>query len=89
MASQKKNTKGPVYKGREGRLQISIFEDVSDEGQIRFSTYIQRQYKNDKGEWKTGAFSEQDLDDLGKARDIAVKQIKEIKTRYSKQQLAA
>ena len=89
MASQTKNTKGPVYKARLNRLQISIFEDVADDGQIRFSTYIQRQYKNGNGEWKTGAFSEMDLDDLAKARDMAVKQIKELKARYSKQQLAA
>jgi hypothetical protein len=89
MASQTKNTKGPVYKARQGRLQISIFEDVSDDAQVRFSTYIQRQYKNGDGQWKTGAFSEMDLDDLAKAREMAVKQIKELKTRYSKQQLAA
>jgi hypothetical protein len=89
MATQKKNTNGPVYKARQGRLQISIFEDVSEDGQIRFSTYIQRQYKTDKGEWKTGAFSEMDLDDLAKAREMATKQIKELKARHSKQQLAA
>jgi hypothetical protein len=89
MASQTKNTKGPVYKARLNRLQISIFEDVAEDGQIRFSTYIQRQYKNAKGEWKTGAFSEMDLDDLAKAQKMAVKQIEDIKTRYSKQQLAA
>ena len=57
MASQTKNTKGPVYKARLNRLQISIFEDVAEDGQIRFSTYIQRQYKSGDV-WKTGAFSE-------------------------------
>jgi len=88
MASQKKNTKGPVYKARLNRLQISIFEDVSDDAKIRFSTYIQRQYKSGDV-WKTGAFSEMDLDDLAKAREMAVNQIKELKSRYSKQQLAA
>lgn len=88
MASQTKNTKGPVYKAREGRLQISIFEDVTDDAKVRFSTYIQRQYKSGDV-WKTGAFSELDLDDLAKAREKAVKQIKELKARYSKQQLAA
>jgi hypothetical protein len=88
MASQTKNTKGPVYKARLNRLQISIFEDVAEDGQIRFSTYIQRQYKSGDV-WKTGAFSEMDLDDLAKAREMAVTQIKELKARYSKQQLAA
>ena len=88
MATQTKNTKGPVYKARQGRLQISIFEDVSDDAKVRFSTYIQRQYKSGDV-WKTGAFSEMDLDDLAKAREMAVKQIKELKARYSKQQLAA
>ena len=32
---------------------------------------------------------EMDLDDLVKAKEMAVKQIKELKARYSKQQLAA
>ena len=88
MASQTKNTKGPVYKARLNRLQISIFEDVTDDAKVRFSTYIQRQYKSGDV-WKTGAFSEMDLDDLAKAREMAVNQIKELKARYSKQQLAA
>ena len=90
MSTETKNAKGPFYRKTHGRLQISVFENVSEkDGKIRFSTYIQRQYKNGKGEWKTGAFSEMDLDDLAKAREMAVKQIKELKARYSKQQLAA
>lgn len=86
MATQTKTKNAPVYKGREGRLQVSIFEDTSKDGKIRFSTYIQRLYKSADGQWKTGAFSGQDLDDLAKARDLALAQIKRRTARYSKQQ---
>lgn len=87
MTTQTQTTNGPIYRKRHGRLQVSVFEDLSDDGKIRFSTYIQRNYKNGDGQWKVGAFSEADLDDLSKARDLALEQIKERKTRYSKQQL--
>lgn len=87
MATQTKSTSGPIYKKRHGRLQVSVFEDLSEDGKIRFSTYIQRNYKNGDGHWKVGAFSEEDLDDLSKARDLALEQIKERKARYSKKQL--
>ena len=87
MTTQTKTTNGPIYKKRHGRLQITVFEDLSEDGKIRFSTYIQRNYKNGDGEWKVGAFSQMDLDDLPKARELALEQIEERKARYSKQQL--
>jgi hypothetical protein len=58
------------------------------DGKIRFSTYIQRTYKNANGEWRLGAFSEEDLDDLPKAIELAQEQIEGRKTHYSKQQAA-
>lgn len=87
MTNKTKPTNAPVYKKRHGRLQISIFENLSEEGKINFSTYIQRNYKNGDGQWKTGAFSEMDLDDLVQAKQLAVEAIKERKGRYSNQQL--
>lgn len=87
MATQTTTKKGPVARKRHGRLQISVFEDLSDDGKIRFSTYIQRSYKAGDGQWKVGAFSEIDLDDLAKAREIALEQINQRKASYSPQQL--
>jgi hypothetical protein len=87
MTTQTKKTNAPIFKKRHGRLQVSVFEDLSEDGRIRFSTYIQRNYKSGDGHWKVGAFSEEDLDDLSKARELAQEQIKQRKTRYSKQQL--
>lgn len=86
---QKQKSNGPVYKTRLGRLQISVFENISKEGVIYFSTYIQRNYKADDGTWKTAPFSEEDLDDLGKASEIAAEKILLKKESYSKQQLSA
>lgn len=89
MPTTTKKANGPFYRKTLGRLQISIFENVSEkDGMIRFSTYIQRTYKNANGEWRLGAFSEEDLDDLPKAIELAQEQIEERKTRYSKQQAA-
>lgn len=85
----KKNANGPFYRKTLGRLQISVFENVSEkDGKIRYSTYIQRTYKTESGEWKLGAFSEEDLDDLPKAVKLAQEQIEERKALYSKQQAA-
>jgi len=68
MSTETKNANGPFYKKTHARLRISVFENVSEkDAKIRFSTYIQRTYKNANGEWKLGAFSEEDLDDLPKA----------------------
>ena len=90
MSTQTKNANGPFYRKTLGRLQISVFENVSEkDGKIRFSTYIQRTYKNGNGEWRLGAFSEEDLDDMPKAVELAQEQIRERKGRYSKEQLAA
>jgi hypothetical protein len=57
------------------------------DGKIRFGTYIQRTY-NKNGEWKLGAFSEEDLDDMPKAVELAKEQIAERKANYSKQHAA-
>ena len=90
MTKKTKQANGPFYRKTLGRLQISVFENVSEkDGKIRFSTYIQRTYKNENGEWKLGAFSEEDLDDMPKAVALALEQIEERKASYSKQQLAA
>jgi hypothetical protein len=89
MTKKTKNANGPFYRKTLGRLQISIFENVSEkDGKIRFSTYIQRTYNKD-GVWKLGAFSEEDLDDVPQAVSLAQEQIKERKASYSPQQLAA
>jgi hypothetical protein len=89
MSTETKNANGPFYRKTLGRLQISVFENVSEkDGKIRFGTYIQRTYKNANGEWRLGAFSEEDLDDLPKAVELAREQIAERKARYSKQQAA-
>jgi hypothetical protein len=88
MSTETKNANGPFYRKTLGRLQISVFENVSEkDGKIRFGTYIQRTY-NKNGEWKLGAFSEEDLDDMPKAVELAKEQIAERKTHYSKQQAA-
>jgi hypothetical protein len=89
MTKKTKKADGPFYRKTHGRLQISVFENVSEkDGKIRFSTYIQRTYKNANGEWRLGAFSEEDLDDLPTAVKLAQEQIAERKTHYSKQQAA-
>jgi hypothetical protein len=89
MKTETKNANGPFYRKTHSRLQISVFENVSEkDGKIRFSTYIQRTYKDAKGEWRLGAFSEEDLDDLPTAVKLAQEQIADRKTRYSKQQAA-
>jgi hypothetical protein len=88
MSTETKNANGPFYRKTHGRLQISVFENVSEkDGKIRFGTYIQRTY-NKNGEWKLGAFSEEDLDDMPKAVELAKEQIAERKANYSKQQAA-
>jgi len=88
MSTETKNANGPFYRKTHGRLQISVFENVSEkDGKIRFGTYIQRTY-NKNGEWKLGAFSEEDLDDMPKAVELAKEQIAERKALYSKQQAA-
>lgn len=88
MSTETKNANGPFYRKTHGRLQISVFENVSEkDGKIRFGTYIQRTY-NKNGEWKLGAFSEEDLDDMPKAVELAKEQISERKALYSKQQAA-
>ncbi|MEQ8212223.1 MAG: hypothetical protein RH917_20655 [Lacipirellulaceae bacterium] len=89
MTKKKQKSNGPIYRTRLGRLQISVFENLSQDGSIYFSTYIQRNYKAGDGTWKTGAFSEEDLDDLNKAGEIAREKIELKKASYSKQQLAA
>jgi hypothetical protein len=90
MSKKTKQASGPFYKKTLGRLQISVFENVSEkDGKIRFSTYIQRTYLNSNKEWKVGAFSEEDLDNMPIAAALAIEQIKERKASYSKQQLAA
>lgn len=90
MTKKTEQATGPIYKKRLGRLQISIFENLSEkDGKIRFSTYIQRTYKTDSGEWRVGSFSEEDLDDMPKAAALAKELIEERKASYSKQQLAA
>ena len=89
MSTKSKKANGPFYRKTHARLQISVFENVSEkDGKIRFSTYIQRTYKNANGEWRLGAFSEEDLDDMPKAVELAKEQISERKTHYSKQQAA-
>jgi len=89
MTTETKKANGPFYRKTHSRLQISVFENVSEkDGKIRFSTYIQRTY-NKNGEWKLGAFSEEDLDDMPTAVKLAQEQIAERKELYSKQQLAA
>ena len=80
-------TQAKTNKTRLGRLQVSVFENLSDDGKIRFSTYIQRNYKAHDGNWKQGALSEMDLDDLAKARELAVAEIQQRKENYSNQQL--
>jgi hypothetical protein len=90
MSTETKNANGPFYKKTLSRLRISVFENVSEkDNKIRFSTYIQRTYKAANGEWRLGAFSEEDLDDLPTAVKLAQEQIAERKARYSKEQLAA
>lgn len=87
MTTRTTSNNGPIYKKRHGRLQVSVFENLSDDGRIHFSTYIQRNYQNDAGEWKQGAFSEEDLDDLAIARQLAMEHIQQRRTLYSEQQL--
>lgn len=88
--SKSKQANGPFYANSYGRLRISVFENVSEkDGKIRFSTHIQRNYKDANGQWKTGGLSEEDLDNMPKAVEIAKEQIKERQASYSKQQLAA
>lgn len=87
MTTQTTSNNGPIYKKRHGRLQISVFENLTEDGKIRFSTYIQRNYKNGDGQWKHGSLSEVDLDDLKQARELAIAEIQKRKASYSKQQL--
>ena len=52
--SQQSNSK-PVKSFSAGNIQVSIWrQEIEKEGQIvvRHSVRIQKQYKNDKGEWQ-------------------------------------
>jgi hypothetical protein len=84
--TQNNNNRQAPFRKRVGRLNVTVFENVSRKGEIYFSTYIQRRYETD-GVWKEGPLSEQDLDDLPVAKQVAEAYIAEQKQRYSKQQL--
>ncbi|MCO6042694.1 hypothetical protein NG895_02130 [Aeoliella sp. ICT_H6.2] len=85
MGNTQDNRQTPFRK-RVGRLNVTVFENVSKKGEIYFSTYIQRRYETN-GTWKEGPLSEFDLDDLPVATQMAQQYIANQKAKYSKQQL--
>lgn len=76
------------FTAKQGRLRITVFENVNDEGTVSWATYIRRPYKSGD-EWKDGAFSEEDLDDLQKAQKKARDYIATRKKAIGPSQLAA
>jgi len=84
--THKNNNKQEPFRKRVGRLNVTVFENLSKKNEIYFSTYIQRRYETN-GVWKEGPLSEQDLEDLPQAKQVAEAYIAEQKQRYSKQQL--
>jgi hypothetical protein len=88
MTKNTTNNSSKPYTAKLGRLRITVFENVSDAGQVTFATYIRRPYLSGQG-WKDGAFSEEDLDDLVKARKQALQYIANRKKEIGPSQLAA
>ena len=82
------NNSSKPYTAKQGRLRITVFENVSDAGEVSFATYIRRPYLSGQG-WKDGAFSEEDLDDLDKAKKLVRQYIAKRKKEIGPSQLAA
>jgi hypothetical protein len=52
----------PEHTFRIGKLSASIWKNTREDGTTYYSTEIVRNYKDDKGEWKTtGSYSHSDL----------------------------
>lgn len=87
--TEKKQTKSKPFSRRVGKLQVSIFTNLDEEtGIVSFSTYIKRSwFVKKRNEWVNIPFSEEDLDDLPKARELAMAYIANQKQKLSPQQL--
>lgn len=88
MKENTNNNSNKPFTAKQGRLRITVFENVSDKGKVSWATYIRRPYKSGQ-EWKDGAFYEEDLDDLLKARNKAQAHIATRKEAIGPSQLAA
>jgi len=88
MKKNTNNNSNKPFTTKQGRLRITVFENISDKGRVSWSTYIRRPYQSQNG-WKDGAFSEEDLDDLRKARQKALQYIAARKKAIGPSQLAA
>lgn len=69
------NASNKPFSKRHGRLHISVFENTNKDGEVYFSTYILRRFKNGDDQWKDGPLSERDLEDLDYAKQIATEYI--------------
>lgn len=88
MKENTKNNSSKPFTAKQGRLRITVFENVTDAGTVTFATYIRRPYLSTQG-WKDGAFSEEDLDDLVNAKKLALQYIAKRKKEIGPSQLAA